>query len=80
MKEVFIKTNEFHDSELERINRYAYRDYRKQDIMSVEELVVIIEELIGKCEELEEELEQTKNYEENRETFDYGEWKANQEW
>lgn len=80
MKDIFIKTNEFHDSELERINRYAYRDYRKQDIMSVEELVVIIEELIGKCEALEEELEQTKNYEENRETFDYGEWKANQEW
>lgn len=80
MKDIFIKTSEFHDSELERINRYAYRDYRKQDIMSVEELVVIIEELIGKCEELEEELDQTKNYEENRETFDYSEWKANQEW
>ena len=80
MKDIFIKTNEFRDSEIENINKYAYRNYKNQDIISVEELVVIIEELIGKCEELEEELEQTKNHDENRETFDYSEWKANQEW
>lgn len=79
MKDIFIKTNEFTDRELYDINKYAYRDYRSNDIISVEELVITIEELLGKCEELEEELEQTKNYEEERETFDYSEWKANQE-
>lgn len=79
MKDIFIKTNEFTDGELYNINKYAYRDYRINDIMSVEELVVTIQELLGKCEELEDELEQEKNYEEERETFDYSEWKANQE-
>jgi hypothetical protein len=79
MKDIFIKTNEFTDRELYNINKYAYRDYRNNDIMSVEELVITIEELLGKCEELEEELEQTKDYDNNRETFDYSEWKANQE-
>lgn len=79
MKEVYIKANEFNTSELEKINKYAYMDFTKQDIISVEDLVVIIEELTGKCEELEDKLDQEKNYEENREVFDYSEWKANQE-
>lgn len=79
MKDIFIKTNEFTERELEKINKYAYRDYRNNDIMSVEDLFVTVQELIGKCEELEDELEQEKDYDENRETFDYSEWKANQE-
>lgn len=78
MKDLFIKTNEFTDNELHNINKYAYMDFRNNDIISVEELFVTVQELLGKCEQLEEELEDTKD-EESRETFDYSEWKANQE-
>lgn len=57
MKEVFIKANTFYNSELEQINKYAYRDFTNKDIISVEDLVVIIEELLGACETFEDKID-----------------------
>lgn len=62
MKDIFIKTNEFTENELYQINKHTYRDYRNNDIMSIEELFVVVQELLGKCEELEEKLDDEIEY------------------
>ena len=57
MKEVFIKADTFYNSELEQINKYAYMDFTNKDIISVEDLVVIIEELLGACKKFEDKID-----------------------
>ena len=51
-----------------------------QDIISIDELLGKLEDLYFEKEHLEEEIEYMKqDTEDNREVFDYSEWKANQE-
>lgn len=57
MEQVFIKADTFYKSEIENINKYAYKNLNEHDIVSVLDLVCIIEELLEKCGSLEEELE-----------------------
>ena len=57
MNEVFIRVDTFSKSEIEKINKYACKNYTNKDIISVEDLVVIIEELGCECESLEEKID-----------------------
>ena len=57
MERVFIKATEFRQSEIDQINKYTVKNYTEHDIISVMDLVCIIEDLLGECESLEEKIE-----------------------
>lgn len=65
MNEVFIRVDTFSKSEIEKINKYACKNYTDKDIISVEDLVAIIEELGYECGSLEERIEDLENDIEN---------------
>ena len=77
MNEVYININE-----LGKWTESLFREklgYGNKDIITIADLISSIEDLYSEIERLEEELDYYKNKEEYRPTFDYSEWKANQE-
>lgn len=77
MNEIYIKASDLGESLVERVKKYT--SISNGDILSVGDLVDIIDELVYEIEKLEEDLDRYKNPEDYRPTFDYSEWKANQE-
>ena len=77
MNEIYIKASDLGESLVERAEKHT--PISNGDILSIGDLVDIIDELLYKIEKLEEDLDEYKNPEEYRPTFDYSEWKANQE-
>lgn len=77
MNEIYIKASDLGESLVERIGKHT--SISNGDILSIGDLVDIIDELVYEIEKLEEELDEYKNPEDYRPTFDYSEWKANQE-
>ena len=76
MNEVYIKASDL-GGLIDNIEKHT--PISKGDILSINDLCDIIDELIYKIDKLEEELDEYKNPEDYRPTFDYSEWKANQE-
>ena len=74
---------EEHDTlQIKKLKKYI--TIEESDILSVEDLLDIIEELYYECERKEEQIEDLKNDIETLRNpdpnyFDYSEWKANQE-
>lgn len=77
MNEIYIKASDLGESLIERVEKHT--PISNGDILSIGDIVDIIDELLYKIEKLEEELDEYKNPEDYRPTFDYSEWKANQE-
>lgn len=58
MEDIYLKIKDvFSNREVEDIDRYAYQNLRSKDLMTISDLICIVEELLGKCESLEEDLE-----------------------
>jgi hypothetical protein len=58
MEDIYLKIKDvFSNGEIEDIDRYAYQNLRSKDLMTISDLICIVEELVGKCESLEEDLE-----------------------
>lgn len=75
MKEIFIKVSSLEDVD----KRIIERANITTDLISIDDLISIIDNLQWENERLEDEIRELKEEKENRETFDYSEWKANQE-
>ena len=77
MNDIYIKASDLGVSLIERVEKHT--PISNGDILSIGDLVDIIDELLYKIDKLEEEIDEYKNPEDYRPTFDYSEWKANQE-
>ena len=80
MSEIYIKINQLHDYDIRMFEKLGYYS---QDLISIEDLLNIIDDLLDEKSHLEETIEEMKepiNYEDDYSNrFDYSEWKANQE-
>ena len=78
MKEIYIKVND-----LEEYDYNLLRRVTDKDLVSIDYLLCIIDDLLNEINHLEEQIEELKEPKEYMEdysnTFDYSEWKANQE-
>lgn len=75
MNEVYIKTSDLAEYDIKNLEKVGI----KSDIISIGTLLEAIDTLIYENDKLEEKIDDLKQLEEDRETFDYSEWKANQE-
>lgn len=77
MNEVYINKNNLKDYEIKMLDRVGFKT---KDLISIDDLLITIDELLYELDEKDDEIEHLKHPEDDfRETFDYSEWKANQE-
>ena len=75
MNEVYIKTSDLAEYDIKNLEKAGI----KSDIISIGTLLEAIDTLIYENDKLEEEIDELRHPEDYKETFDYSEWKANQE-
>ena len=75
MNEVYIKTSDLAEYDIKNLEKVGI----KSDIISIGTLLEAIDTLIYENDKLEEEIDELRHPEDYKETFDYSEWKANQE-
>ena len=75
MNEVYIKISDLAEYDIKNLEKVGI----KSDIISIGTLLEAIDTLIYENDKLEEEIDELRHPEDYKETFDYSEWKANQE-
>lgn len=73
MKNIYIKLYD-----LEEYDRNLLFKYTTKDLISIDDLLSMIDDLTDRIDHLEEQIEEMKepiDYEDDHNSFDYGEWK-----
>lgn len=77
MDNLYINKNDLKEYEIKMLDRVGFKT---KDLVSINDLLETIDNLLYELDEKDDEIEHLKHPEEDfRETFDYSEWKANQE-
>ena len=75
MDEIYIKINQLHDYDIRMFEKLGYYS---QDLISIGDLLNIIDNLLDEKSHLEDQINEMKepiDYEDDHNGFDYGEWK-----